>query len=151
MRTPHQCPHASHQINQLALDTRIAPGAGTERGLRNGVGPADCPSFFLSALRFFRAFVLRGGERKGDWGWGKAEGRGSEGKTYRVRGIDLRRGLLVRLRGGRRLSRCQRFPIVSASSSRRAGLGKDREGDGKRERAGTTYCRLSFQRRRTSS
>ncbi len=47
---------------------------------------------------------------------GKGEGEGGrerekEGKTHRVRGIDLRRGSLSRLRGGRRLDYNQRFPI----------------------------------------
>lgn len=42
-RTPHQCPHARDQVDQLALDAGIvARAGGTKRGLDGRITPSDC-------------------------------------------------------------------------------------------------------------
>ena len=87
----------------LASPPELAPNAGSEMVF-------DQPTVLFPVSVSFAGLSLggRGRERKGI---AMGEGRGREGKTDRVRGIDLQRGLLSRLRGGRRLDYHQRFPI----------------------------------------
>lgn len=117
VRTPHQCPHARHQINQFALYARVASTAAPECGLRDRVAP----SHYTSSASFFCSV---------EWGRGgvgrRVMVRGSgEGRAYRARGNDLPRGWLWRSLGVRKL-----FAVSDVRRGRKLSIQRQSEGCG---------------------